>query len=225
KCRRAKSSLHVWERDFRGVRAGRGLLNYLGMRHRWMGLQIGLRGRHQTLNASLALAAAELLTERGFPIGDTELRSGLAKTRWPGRLELIEGAPRVILDGAHNAGAAAVLKSALRSDFPRRRLILVLGIMADKDIAGMMARLVPMADLVILTRPRMARAAEISVLRAHAAPFGRRVVEIQDVPAAVDAALDEGGTEDLVVVTGSLFTVGEARGHLVEKGTIPKNEA
>ena len=199
---------------------GPGLMSFQGRHHRLTKLQLGLGGRHQVLNASLALAAAEVLMERGFSLGEKNLREGLAETKWPGRLELIGDSPRILLDGAHNPGATVVLKRNLR-DFRRRRLILVLGIMADKEIPRMMAHLVPLADFLILTRPQMDRAASLELLRSHASSFGRPMVEAGEVSAAVKRALDEAGKEDLIAVTGSLFTVGEARAYLIDRGMIP----
>jgi dihydrofolate synthase/folylpolyglutamate synthase len=220
KCRELHSPIYAWGRDFRGRRVGPQLMNFQGLRHRWTRLPLGLAGGHQVLNASLALAASEVLAEGGFSLGEAHVRKGLGETRWPGRLEMVGTFPRVLLDGAHNAGATEVLKRELKKNIPRRRLLLVLGIMADKDIPKMMSNLVPLADLVILTRPRMDRAASLEVMRSHASSFGRPIVEEAEVSSAVDYALSRAGKEDLVVISGSLFTVGEARAFLVEKGMI-----
>jgi dihydrofolate synthase/folylpolyglutamate synthase len=220
KCRELHSPLYAWGRDFRGRRVGPQLMSFQGLRHRWTKLRLGLAGGHQVLNASLALAASELLAEGGFSLGEEHVRKGLGQTRWPGRLEMVGKFPRVLLDGAHNAGATEVLKRELKRNIPRRRLLLVLGIMADKDIPRMMSDLVPLADLVILTRPRMDRAAPLEVMRSHAASFRKPIVEAAEVGSAVDYALSQAGKEDLVVISGSLFTVGEARAFLVKKGMI-----
>jgi len=158
--------------------------------------------------------------EFGFSIKEAQIREGIAQARWPGRLELSGENPRVLLDGAHNPEATRALKKVLRKDFPRRRLILVMGIMADKDIPQMMANLAPLADLLILTRPKMDRAASLDLLREQAAPFKEPAAEIDDVGQALDYALSLANHEDLVLVSGSLFTVGEARAHLVKKGMV-----
>jgi len=220
KCRKLQSPFYVWGRDFRSRRVGPQLMNFRGRYHRWLKLRLGLGGRHQILNASLALAAAEVLIEGGFSLDEEHLRKGLAETKWPGRLEMIGDSPRILLDGAHNPGAAEVLKKSLKGNFSRRRLILVLGIMADKEIPKMMTHLVPLADLLILTRPRMDRAASPALLRSHASSFGKPMVEVAEVSAAVKYALAEAEKEDLIVISGSLFTVGEARAFLVEQGMI-----
>jgi dihydrofolate synthase/folylpolyglutamate synthase len=220
RCRQLHSPFYAWGREFRGRRVGPQLMNFEGLRHRWTKLRLGLAGGHQVLNASLAAAACEVLGEKGFSLGEEQVRKGLEGTRWPGRLEMTGESPRVLLDGAHNAGATEVLKSELKRDIPRRRLLLVLGIMADKDIPRMMSNLVPLADLLILTRPRMDRAASLEVMRMHASSFGRPIVEVAEVGAAVEYAFSQAEKEDLIVISGSLFTVGEARAFLVEKGMI-----
>ena len=106
KCRELQSPFYAWGRDFRGRRVGPQLMSFQGRHHRWTKLRLGLAGKHQVLNASLALAAAEALMEGGFSLDEEHLRKGLAETKWPGRLELIGDSPRILLDGAHNPGAA-----------------------------------------------------------------------------------------------------------------------
>jgi len=195
-------------------------MDFRGRNHYWRGFRLGLAGSHQVINASLSLAAAEMLLEMGFPLKEDHLRNGLAETKWPGRLEKVSGSPPILLDGAHNPGATRALRQALEEEFPRRRLILVLGIMGDKEIPKMMPHLVPLADLLILTRPHMERAASLDLLRKHASPWKKPTLEITDVGGALGKAMGEAGREDLVVVTGSLYTVGEARAYLIHKGLI-----
>ncbi len=220
KCLEVQSPFLAWKKDFSARKVGPQVVNFQGRSHRWKRLHLGLAGEHQVANASLALAAAEVLTEAGYPIQETHVRQGLADVRWPGRLELAEGSPQILLDGAHNPGATRVLKKALQAEFPRRHLILVMGVMADKNISQMMADLVPLADLLILTRPQMDRAASLDLLRTHAAPFQKPTLGIAEVSKAVENALAAAGEEDLIVVTGSLFTVGEARAYLISRGRI-----
>jgi dihydrofolate synthase/folylpolyglutamate synthase len=220
KCREVQAPFYAHGRDFRGRKTGPRLMDFRGRHNRWKGLRLGLAGSHQVLNASLSLAAAEMLLEMGFPLKEEHLRNGLAETKWPGRLERVGGSPPILLDGAHNPGGTRVLKQALEEEFPRRRLILVLGIMADKEIPKMMPNLVPLADLLILTRPHMERAASLELLRKHVSPWEKPTLEIADVGGALEKAMGEAGREDLVVVTGSLYTVGEARAYLIRKGLI-----
>jgi len=220
KCQEFHSPFYSWGKDFSAKELGPQLIHFRGRSHQWSELRLGLAGSHQLINASLVLAGVEVLMESGFAVQEEHLRKGLRETKWPGRLELVGEHPRILLDGAHNPSATRVLRKTLQKGFPRHRLILVLGIMADKDIPKMMDDLVPLADLVILTRPRMDRAASLEVLNAQASPFQKPIVEIPQVDQALSGALEEAEGEDLIVVTGSLFTVGEARSYLANEGMI-----
>ena len=220
KCQELHSPFYAWGKDFSAKELGPQLIHFRGRSHQWSKLRLGLAGSHQVINGSLALAGVEVLMESGFAVREEHLRKGVAETKWPGRLELVREHPGILLDGAHNPSATRVLKKTLQKGFPRHRLILVLGIMADKEISKMMADLVPLADLVILTRPRMERAASLEVLGSQASPFQKPVVEVALVDQALSGALEEAEDEDLILVTGSLFTVGEARSYLVSEGMI-----
>ena len=220
RCRDLNSPFYVWREDFTAKQQAPQVINFNGRLHRWSGLRLGLSGGHQMVNASLALAASEVLMESGFRIQEDQIRRGCEQVSWPGRLELIGQNPGILLDGAHNPAATRVLKKALQEGFPRRRLILVVGIMADKDMAKMLADLIPPADFIILTRPKMDRAASLERLRQLAYAYRKPFAENADVGQALDQALAMAGREDLVLVSGSLFTVGEARAHLVEKGMV-----
>lgn len=220
RCQELNSSFYIWRKDFSARRRGPQVIDFQGRRNFWSNLTLGLLGNHQVINASLALAAAEALGEFGFPLDGEQIRKGVREVKWPGRLELVGEKPRILLDGAHNPAATKVLKQALEEGFPRRRLILVLGIMGDKDIPQMMANLVPLADILILTKPKLERSAPLEVLKKEAAFYQKKEMEIPDVAEAIEKALAIATAEDLILVSGSLFTVGEARAHLIEKGLI-----
>ncbi len=220
RCQELYSPFYAWGKDFSAKEVGPQVMHFKGLSHQWPRLFLGLAGSHQVINAALALAAAEVLMDSGFAIEEEHLRHGLAEVKWPGRLELIGEHPRILLDGAHNPAATRVLKNALQKGFPRRRLILVMGILADKEIPKMMADLVPLADLLILTRPRMERAAPLELLRARASCFQKPTAERAEVGQALGHALSEATDGDLILVSGSLFTVGEARAYLIGKGMI-----
>ncbi len=201
-------------REIRVRRAGDGRFSLRGARWHLSGLATSLAGRHQPMNAGLALAAAEALAAAGAPISPEHFRRGLTETRWPGRLDRLPqapGEPALWLDGAHNLPAARALLDSLdlvRGD--RRPLVMVLGVMADKDYRSILAELVPAADLVVYSRPAYSRAAEPSVLAA-AAPAGAPPGEVvPELGRALARAKELAGPEGVVLVTGSLFTVGEA---------------
>ncbi len=208
------SPLYLYNRDFQVRGQGRGRFRYEGLHARLSGLRTNLLGRHQYQNAAVALATIELLQQQGLEISEADLRQGLEQVRWPGRLELVATEPRVILDGAHNPAAAATLAQALRQVLTYHRLILVLGIMADKDIRGILRRLLPLADVVIFSRPRYDRAAPPEHLQSLAEDLPPQTLVIDDLEAAIQTAKTLAQQDDLIVVTGSLFTIGEARDYL-----------
>ena len=172
---------------------------------------IPLLGRHQLINATIVVAAVEMLRQRGVHIPEASLREGLRRVRWPGRLEILGRKPFLVVDCAHNADSAQKLATALRELFAYRDLILVFGASADKDIRGMMRALLPLAREVILTRAHHPRAADPGALREEARSLGWEVAISEDVASALSQALELAYEDDLVCVTGSTFVVAEAR--------------
>lgn len=173
-------------------------------------LALSLKGPHQRKNAACALGAVGVLRGRGFEIGEEAVRNGLATVHWEGRLETVGERPTVLLDGAHNPAGAAALKRSLRL-FSDKKLILVLGILADKDWRGMVRRLAPLAHQVILTLPPDDRALAPEVMAAEAMRWSDRVDVINDPREAVRRALKTAGRDGLVCVAGSLYLVGAVR--------------
>jgi dihydrofolate synthase/folylpolyglutamate synthase len=143
-------------------------------------------------------------------ISGEAVRKGLAGVRWEGRMEVVRRHPTVLLDGAHNPAGAAALAKAL-GEFEYRRLTLVLGMLADKDWKGMLRRLVPLADRIILTRPPEERAEAPGILAGEARRWSRNVETADNPRKAVQAALQGAGRDDLVCFAGSLYLVGAVR--------------
>ncbi len=210
RCREADVPMYLGGVDFKTQARNDGRFSYLGLKGRLDNLSLSLKGRHQYRNAAVALAVVELLQEKGFPVPEQAVREGLAATRWPGRLMPAPQDPRVILDGAHNPAAARSLAQALKQDRRPARRLLVMGIMADKDEDAILAALVPLAHTVIFTRPDYFRAAKPEDLARRAAPYAKEMLLEPEVAQAVKLARSLAGPEDQVVVTGSLYTVGEA---------------
>ncbi|MGE5311443.1 MAG: bifunctional folylpolyglutamate synthase/dihydrofolate synthase, partial [Nitrospirota bacterium] len=204
-----------WYRVGRHLRVrsqGAQRFSYQGLHWHLRGLHTPLSGRHQLLNAASALGALELLAGRGnCRLSPDQISEGLIGTRWPGRLEWLSHRPPIVLDGAHNLAGAMVLKRALQEEFTYDRLILVLGIMADKDIRGMVAALAPLAEHVILTRPRYERAAAPEVLLEAGGSFRHRMEVTERAEGALARARELARPSDLVVVTGSLYFIGEVK--------------
>lgn len=186
--------------------------HYHGITHHWPNLSLGLLGEHQYTNAALALAALEVIESQGAVMLDAQrITQGLAQVRWPGRLEVLETAPLVVLDGAHNPHGAESLRTALRKVFPDRRLHLVMGIMADKDIRGIFRRLLPLAETVVFTQPRYGRAAHPEDLRRLALPMIKKVYVIPKPADAIAQAKALASVEDVICITGSLYFAGEVK--------------
>ena len=177
------------------------------------GATLGLRGGHQRQNAACAVALVDAITAAGGPvISEGERLRGLARARFPGRMEEVGSAPRIVLDGAHNPDAAEALASAL-ADVPRERLIAVVGGSADKDMAAVVGPIAALADVIVATAAANERAlpAEgVATIAGRVAPHARIEVE-GSVADAVDRARSIARPEDAIVVMGSLFVVGEAR--------------
>ena len=173
-------------------------------------LHVPLLGSYQPANAALAVAAAEALGDAT----PTSVRAGLASTRWPGRLEVFEGAPRIVLDGAHNPAALDRVVPDLRRLVGREPVAVVFAAMADKDVAAMLQRLRGLDPAaIVFTRAASAgdRAAPPADL---AAGWGPGAVVVEDAPAAVDRAREAIPARGTVLVCGSLYLVGDVRERL-----------
>jgi dihydrofolate synthase/folylpolyglutamate synthase len=182
-----------------------------GLNNTYANLRINLLGEHQLINATLAVGIVEALSAYGFKVGVDCVRKGLYNTIWPGRLEMLCHKPCIIVDGAQNAASAAVLRAAVRNIFKYRKLILVFGVSQDKDIRGIAAQLSGLAHKVILTAADTPRAALPASLKEYFVAKGKEIFITTGVSEAKHLALKVAGKEDLILVTGSLFVVGEFR--------------
>jgi dihydrofolate synthase/folylpolyglutamate synthase len=195
-------------RDF-VVRRGNDGFCYKGLNCTLSRLKTGLRGRHQVRNAALALAAVEKLKEQGWQILEEQVYDGLLDVSWRGRQEWYAGPPQVLLDGAHNPEAMRTLCQALRRDYHYSRLLVLMGVMREKDHRRMLRSLTPLCSRLIFCRPRMERAQKLRVLQDAARGLGCRSEMMEDVAQGFATLLSAAGPDDLVLVTGSLFVVGE----------------
>ncbi len=172
---------------------------------------IPLTGEHQALNATIAVALVHTALQDTPPTADV-VRQGLATTYWPGRLETLAHRPTILLDSAHNRDSAARLTRALRL-YPHKRLILLFGASADKDISGMLEVLGERADVVILTRSFHPRAASPKRLLAiaHDLHMQEPVYVTEDVAPGLELAISLADDDTLILVSGSIFVVAAAR--------------
>ena len=173
-------------------------------------ISMPLLGDHQQENAATAVAALSVLRQKGWHISDADVLDGFADLRWPGRLEELGRWPLVIADGAHNGDSARRLREALLKYFEFRKVVLVVGVSADKNVEDIASELLPLASTVILTKSRHMRAAEPADI---ADAFTRPDIIVEttgSVKEALDRAREIASEEDLICATGSLFVVGEA---------------
>jgi dihydrofolate synthase / folylpolyglutamate synthase len=188
------------------------VFDYRGIDVSYERLRINLLGRHQVDNACLALAAVECLRTAGISVDEPAARRGLAGASWEGRLERVARRPDIFLDGAHNPASAKKLADAIREMMPfYSRLILIIGVLCDKDYRRILEELVPLAAHVVATKPQYARALDARTLAAEIRSRGASVETAGTLDDAVGRARAAAAPEDLVLVTGSLYTVGDAR--------------
>lgn len=202
-------------RDFmpRNLSSGRGqVFDYQGIKSSYAGLTLAMLGGYQVDNACLALATIECLRTAGIGVHETAVRGGLERTCWEGRMERVTHRPDIYLDGAHNPASAKKLAMTVREMKPSyRRIILVIGILGDKDYRGIIAELVPLADQVIVTQPRYSRAMDIRLLAAEIKELHTSVETSETVEEAIEKSRRAASSDDLVLITGSLYVVGVAR--------------
>jgi dihydrofolate synthase/folylpolyglutamate synthase len=188
------------------------------------GVAPALKGAHQRSNAAVMATIADTLAECGIMEVDLNaVRAGIERAVWPGRFEIVAGRPTIILDGAHNVESALRLREAIFEEYCGRRMVLVLGIAADKDVAGIVTELcrnAPVAegprsdanvDAVIATRSQHPRAADPAMIAGLARACRAPTETAATVTEALELARRAAGPDDLIVVTGSLYTVAEAR--------------
>jgi dihydrofolate synthase/folylpolyglutamate synthase len=172
-----------------------------------------LVGRHQLRNVALAIAAAKVLSQQGFPITPESIERGVRETRWPGRFQVLpcsHFAPEFVFDAAHNPAGAWALRSTLSACYEDRPLIFIFGAMRDKAIGEIAEILFPLAERVIATRADNPRSAVPEEIRAAALRTSTEIEETPDVASALARARALADPKGVVVVTGSIYIVGEA---------------
>ncbi len=217
-CKEKGAPFYRVGKDFRYEPIGDRNFHYEGLHRKLWSLHLSLSGDHQFINATTALGGMEVLEDLGFPVSTAAMVEGLREVQWPGRLEILSSFPRVLLDGAHNPAGALVLRDSLRKEFRFDRLILLMGIMKDKDIQSILQTLAPLADRIILSRPHTERASSPARLLDTLGTCGKKAEIIEDFSQAIERGLSMTRKEDLLCITGSLYTVGEARDYLLSRG-------
>ena len=178
-------------------------------------LRLPLLGRHQAENAATAVLAVEALAERGVEIEQPAVREGIAKVRWPARIEILRRRPLIVADGAHDRDSARKLSATLQNELGLSNVLLVIGCARDKDVGALAEELAPLAAQVFATRSRHPRAMDPREVAQAFAPHEVPVASDRSVAAALDAALAQAGSGQPVVACGSLAVAAEAREHVL----------
>jgi dihydrofolate synthase / folylpolyglutamate synthase len=184
----------------------------------FMHLPVPLPGEHQALNCALALSAVDALKTAGFACPEAQLHDGLSKTSLPGRMELVWNQPRILVDGAHNPASVAALMRCVGAHVPYDSMVCVFGCCEDKDVPAMLDRVALGGDKIIFTKARSnARAADPEELQRQFADRSGKMSQVaRTLPEALNLATRAVGRDDLIVVTGSFYLVGEAKKYLAE---------
>lgn len=184
-------------------------------------LRLGLLGRHQLDNAACAVGAIHAMRRSGRVIGEQAIREGLARATWPGRFEILARRPWVIIDGAHNPEGADVLHRTFETLFPGRRPVVVMGILGDKAVGPVVDTIAPLAREIITTSPNYpgrALPAEALAAALRAKCPSTDVSVAPSIAVAVQTGLDRlQGVDDVLLVTGSLYLIGDVRPMLLNK--------
>ena len=191
-----------------------------GLRGIYESLALPLIGRHQAQNAAVAVGALEALSGAGIPFSLVE--RGLAQVEWPGRLEIVHEEPLVIMDGGHNAQAGAAVVETLTELCPGRTIHLLIGISSDKSVEDVGRRLGPLAISASCTKSRHPRAMDPVELARRMSPFCPDVHVMSDPADAYTYLLNAVSPQDVILVAGSLFLVGELRAALRRSHVRPK---
>ncbi len=206
--------LIAFGKEFLCVSHDAGSFDVTGTRAEYLNLRCSLEGRHQAVNAACSIVALESGVMPHLSISERIIRRGLESVTWPGRLERLQRRPLIVCDGAHNPAAAECLQihlQGLLDERNGRRLIVVIGMMQDKNLSAFLNALVPLADEVILTQIEHPRSAPVLALKRALPVVDVPVHERESPQTAIDWATRLADHDDLVCVTGSLFLVGHVK--------------
>lgn len=170
-------------------------------------LTIGLLGSYQMANAAVAITAIQKLIKMGWDIGERHIRTGLANARWPGRFELVNKEPAIIVDGGHNAQGALALANNLQRYFPNKKVVFIMGILVDKDMQTILAPILPLAKQFFTITPDSPRAMPASDLAEHIIKQNVPAAAVDDIATALENAKKAAGQDGVVCYFGSLYSL------------------
>jgi len=198
-------SVYIMGRDFSYERKETQTMSYSGLSIKLNDVFVNLKGDHQLGNAAIALCTAELLSMLGFGMDQREVYAGLSQVTWPGRLQITKEKPTIILDGAHNVDGIRTLVNFLKKQFPDRKRLLIFGVMKDKEYEKMLEELLPSVDEVIFTSSTNERA----LLPESMEKFAPKAVIANDAARALKKVKSMSEENDVIIITGSLYLIGE----------------
>ena len=177
----------------------------------YQNIVLPLVGTYQPKNAALAITALECLRDKGWRITDADIVSGLSEVKWPGRFEILMRRPVFVLDGAHNPHGIEATSESLRTHFPGRKIVFMIGVMADKDAGSMMGVIADLAEAFIAVQPPNPRAMKPDKLAELISIYGRPVTACESIPEGVQEAVKLAGEDGIVCALGSLYFSGDVR--------------
>lgn len=185
-------------------------------------IRIGLIGGHQLLNAKTAVTAVLALSTKGACIDRNSIYEGLRKASWPGRLEVVSNDPVIILDGAHNLQGIGSLKNALQKYFRYKKLIIIMGVLGDKQVEDMCSLIMPLAHTVVAVQPLGDRAMPYEELCSIASRYCDNVKGYPDIEEALEYGVNTADKDDLLLFCGSLYMIGYVRELMERRGILKK---
>ena len=185
---------------------------------KWKGLELPLLGDHQLHNAAVVLAVAETLQELGWKITDQDIRDGIASVSWPGRFDIMRRDPLFIIDGGHNPQCIEALVKNIQDYLKDRRVIVLTGVLADKDYADMYKPVMPLVEQFVCITPPNPRKLEAELLAQYLREVGATATPCESIEAGVRKAMDLAGKDGVVLCFGSLYSIGAIRDGLEAVG-------
>lgn len=173
--------------------------------------KLALIGKHQVKNAMVVLNAIEAFKTLGGSVKEESIKAGLENVRWIGRMERLNKNPMVVIDGAHNIDGIRTLKESVKEYFSYNKLILILGILGDKQVKEMVNTIGSLGEDIILTEPHNERAESLEVMESYLKEENKNVYKIMNYREAYEKALELANEDDLILICGSLYMVGDMR--------------
>lgn len=179
-------------------------------------LKLPLVGTYQPNNAALSITALEVLRSKGYHISDADIIDGLASVSWPGRFEVLRRAPVFVLDGAHNPHGIEATSNSLKRHFGDKKIVFLIGVMADKDVGGMVGFITPLAQSFVTVKPNNPRAMKADKLKDILSVYEKPVTACVSIPEGVAEAIRQAGEDGVVCALGSLYFSGDIREAVIE---------